>query len=350
MTLGLARFSPARARLRPALLLASLVLFAACGEPSGPRTGKLSLNIGGLPTGTAGQVTLTGPASYSRVVSATEVIANLKPGDYTITAAPVLNGKTRYSALASTQTVTIQKSNVPVDASVAYTVSSAVMTVTVAGTPTGGAAAIRVTGPDNFSQTLTTTTTLDGLEPGSYFIVAPEIVVADQRFTANRSSQQVQLTPGLNATIVALQYTQITGNLTFAVTGLPNGISADISVQGPVASYVVGATSDLVGVRAGQYTVTVKSVTTGLTTYIPNFSTQTFTLAAGATSTVNVSYTPSDGPLNLSSRRTRTPYRSSPVAMHSCVCSRARTRPTMSRLRYASGFTRARHSLTPCRS
>src|SRR5215216_6603059 len=101
MTSGLARFSSASARRRPALIFASLALIAACGEPSGPRTGKLSLSISGLPTGTAGQVTLTGPSNFSRVVSATEVVANLKPGDYTITAAPVLNGKTRYSALAA---------------------------------------------------------------------------------------------------------------------------------------------------------------------------------------------------------------------------------------------------------
>jgi len=299
MTLGPSRYPSLRARVRPALALALLALVAACHESNGPRTGKLALNIAGLPTGTNAQVTLTGPANFSRVLSTTEVVANLKPGEYTITAAPVFNGQTRYSALAATQTVTIEKSNVAVDASVAYTVSSAIMTVTVTGTPVGGAAAVRVTGPNSFSQTLTTTTTLEGLEPGSYFIVAPEIVVADQRFTASPTSRQVQLTAGLNPTTVPISYAQITGTLTFAITGLPNGISADISVAGPVSSYVVGTSSNLVGVRAGQYTITVKSVTAGLTTYIPSFSTQTFALAAGATTVVAITYTPSDGPLNL---------------------------------------------------
>lgn len=299
MTLGIARLSSATARLRPAFILATLAIIAACSESNGPRTGKLSLNIGGLPTGTAAQVTLTGPANFSRVVTATEVVANLKPGDYTITVAPVFNGQTRYSSLTPTQTVTIEKSNTPVDASVAYTVSSGAMAISITGAPTGSAAAVRVTGPNNFSQTLTTSTTLDGLEPGSYFIVAPEITVADQRFTANRSSQQVQLTAGLTPTPVAIAYSQITGDITFSVTGLPNGISADISVTGPVASYVVGTTSDLKGVRAGQYTVTVKAVTVGTTTYVPNFSSQTFTLGAGATTVVAVNYTATDGPLNL---------------------------------------------------
>ena len=300
MTSGLARFaSSTRMGLRPALLLASLVVLASCENSSGPRTGKLSLTVTGLPTGTAAQVTLSGPANFSRVITGTEVVANLKPGEYTLTASSVLDGLTRYSSISGSQTITIAKSDVPVEAAVAYAVSSAVLTVTVSGTPTGEQAAVRITGPNGFSQTISTTTTFGGIEPGSYFIVAPEIVANQQRFTANRSSQQVQLTPGLNATNIVITYSQITGNLTFSVNGLPNGVSADIGVTGPVASYVVGNTSDLVGVRAGQYTVTVKTVVAGTKTYIPNFTSQAVTLAPSATVVVLVNYTVSDGPLNL---------------------------------------------------
>ena len=298
---GLARlaFSARPELLRPALVLASLFFLASCDNSNGPRTGTLSLTVTGLPSGTPAQVTLTGPASFSRVVSATEVIANLKPGEYTIKPASVLNGVTRYSSITLPQTVTITKSNVPVEASVAYTVSSAILTVTVAGVPAGTAAAVRVTGPNSFNQTVATTTTFEGIEPGSYFIVAPEIVASQQRFTANRGSQQVQLSAGLTATNIVIQYSQTTGNLTFSVTGLPNGVTADIGVTGPVASYIVGSTSDLIGIRAGQYTVTVKAVTVAPTTYIPNFASRAITLAAGATADVAVTYASSDGPLNL---------------------------------------------------
>ena len=297
---GLARLASfARPGLRSALVLASLFALGSCDNSNGPRTGTLSLTISGLPTGTAAQVTLTGP-SFSRVVSGTEVIANLKPGQYTITPASVLNGLTRYSSITPPQTVAIPKSNVPVEASIAYTVSSAILTVTVAGAPAGTAAAVRVTGPNSFSDTVATTTTFEGLDPGSYFIVAPEIVASQQRFTANRPSQQVQLSAGLTPTTVAIQYSQSTGNLRFSVNGLPNGTAADISVSGPVApSYLVCATSELIGVRAGQYTVTVKSIAVATTTYIPNFASRAVTLAAGATADVAVNYAASDGPLNL---------------------------------------------------
>lgn len=281
------------------LLAACTAALAACNDSSGPRTGKLSLTITGLPTQAAAQVTLTGPNNYSKVITATDVVAGLKPGQYTIAATSIRDGQTRYSPLTDSQTVTIAKSNVAVEASVAYAVSSAVLMVTVDGTPAGAAAAVRVNGPNGFAQTVSASTTFDGVEPGVYVIIAPEIVANQQKFAASPGSRQVQLTPGLNATTVSVIYAQTTGNLTFAVSGLPAGVTGDISVTGPAASYVVGNSGDLVGVRAGQYTVTAKSVTSGGSTYIPSFTSQTVTLSPAATVVVTVNYTRNDGPLNF---------------------------------------------------
>lgn len=289
--------SAALMRLRPALVLGALAL-ASC-ESSGPRTGKLSLTVVGLPTGTSAQITLSGPANFARVITTSEVIANLKPGDYKLSGASVLNGVTRYSPLPDTQTVTISKSETPVDASVTYALSSGVLNLIVNGAPTGATPAIRITGPNGFSQTIAATTTFAGLEPGIYFIVAPELVVNGQRFTANRSTQQVQVFASLNPQLVPISYSQVTGNLTVSVSGLPAGVTADVNVTGPVASYTVGASSDLVGVRAGQYTVTANSVVVGSITYIPSSSSQTVTLAPGATVVVAITYAGDDGPLNL---------------------------------------------------
>ena len=87
--------SAAQARLRVAVLLVSAGLVASC-EPTGPRTGKLSVTIGGLPSTTSAQVTLKGPANYSKVLTGTEVVANLKPGEYSIIATSVRSGNTCY--------------------------------------------------------------------------------------------------------------------------------------------------------------------------------------------------------------------------------------------------------------
>jgi len=291
--------SDARWLRRATLLAASTALLASCNDSNGPRTGKLSLTVGGLPSTVAGQVTLTGPNNYSRVLTTSDVIANLKPGDYTIAAASVHDGLTRYSPLADTQSVTITKSNVPVEASVAYAVSSAVLTVNVLGAPTGATPAVRITGPNGFSKTISESSTFAGIDPGFYNISAPSITADQQLFTATPGSRQVHLGPGLNPTSVTVSYAQITGTLTFAVTGLPAGTQAAISVTGPAAPFIVDNSGDFVGVRAGQYTVSVKAVSSGGVLYIPSFTEQTISLAAAATIVVSVNFTRSDGPLNL---------------------------------------------------
>jgi hypothetical protein len=283
---------------RMALVAGSVAALASC-DSNGPRTGRLSLTISGLPTGTGAQVTLTGPNNYSRVLTATEVVASLRPGAYRITAESIRDGSTRYSPLADTQTVTIPKSSVPVEAAVAYAVSSAVLAVTIDGAPASTPPAVRISGPNGFSRTIPASATFIGIDPGFYLIVAPEILSDQQRFAASPSSRQIQITPGLTPTNVAVRYAQTTGNLTFAVNGLPDGLAADINVTGPTASYVVGGSSNLVGVRAGQYTVSAKVITNDGAFYIPNFTSQLVTLSAAATVVVTVNYTRSDGPLNL---------------------------------------------------
>ena len=69
-----------------ALLLACcLALLAACGggddddddHPPGASTGSLMVTIGGLPGGVAGAVTVTGPASYSKTLTASATLAAL---------------------------------------------------------------------------------------------------------------------------------------------------------------------------------------------------------------------------------------------------------------------------------
>jgi len=286
------------ARLFKSLGLLAVALVAAC-EPSGPRTGKLSLVLSGLPANVPASVTLSGPNNYSRVLTANDVVANLKPGEYKVSAASIRDAGMRYSPVVDTQTVTITKSNTPVQVDVPYVLSSAVLTVNISGAPSAATAAVRVTGPNGFNQTIAATTTFTGVDPGTYVIVAPEIVSNQQRFTVSPATRQIQIVAGLNPVGVQVAYAQTTGDMTFNVTGLPAGATADISVTGPAASYVVGASGDLIGVRAGQYAVNVKSVSSGGVLYIPNFTSQTFTVAPAASVIVNVSYSRSDGPLNL---------------------------------------------------
>ncbi len=286
---------------RIALFVGAVAVLESCGDSNGPRTGTLSLTISGLPVNAPAQVTLSGPNKFSRVLAATEVVAGLRPGAYHISAAPIRDGATRYSPVADTQTVTIGTSDVPVEASVDYAVSSAVLIVTVDGAPASKPADIRVVGPNGFSQTVTASTTFNGIDPGYYLITASDLLADQQRFSPTPSTRQVQLVPGLTPTTVQVTYAQTTGNLRFVVNGLPDGVAADLSVTGPApaASFTVGASRDTVGVTSGPYTVKAKSVTANGASYVPNFASQTITLSAATTAVVTVNYARSDGLLNL---------------------------------------------------
>ena len=70
-------------------------------------TGRLEVTIAGLPTGADGAVTVAGPNGYTRQLTASSTLAELQPGSYTVTAAEVTNGGTRYTATPATRNVAV---------------------------------------------------------------------------------------------------------------------------------------------------------------------------------------------------------------------------------------------------
>lgn len=104
---------PRFSRPWPALLLACcLALLAACGgghhdHPPGAATGSLTVTLGGLPAGVAGAVTVTGPASYSRQLTASATLTDLAPGAYAVGAASVAYGTGSLAPTPATQQVQV---------------------------------------------------------------------------------------------------------------------------------------------------------------------------------------------------------------------------------------------------
>lgn len=95
-----------------ALLLACcLGLLAACGGGDDanpvPGSGSLNVTIGGLPAGVAAAVTVTGPASYSKLLTASGTIDGLAPGAYAVSAASVLQGTASLVPVPATQQVQV---------------------------------------------------------------------------------------------------------------------------------------------------------------------------------------------------------------------------------------------------
>ena len=70
------------------------------------------------------------------------------------------------------------------------------LALTISGLPSGIAGQVRVTGPGNFSQAVTTSQTLGALAPGSYTVLGERVVSGALSYTPTPASQAIAVTAG----------------------------------------------------------------------------------------------------------------------------------------------------------
>ncbi len=198
-------------------------------------TGSLAVVVSGLPNGTAGNVTVSGPAGFSRTVASTTTITGLIPGSYTVSALAVSVGATTYTPASASQTVNVVASPVAAGATVTYTVPGGAVTVSASGVPSGAVPVFTFTGP-GVSRTLNGAGTVTGLSAGTWTVAASSVVDAGITYTPTPTSQTVAVTAGGNAatsfsyaapptTPSGLNYTISNVYLTQAIQKLDNSVA-----------------------------------------------------------------------------------------------------------------------------
>ncbi len=119
------RWTPSWRAARSLLLLGLVAgTLAACAstEPDVGPPGSLTLTVGGLPTGSTTDITISGPNGYSSTQTmgtAPVTITDLEPGDYTITGTGFTAGGISYVPIPATQTAEVT-SDAATDASVGF--------------------------------------------------------------------------------------------------------------------------------------------------------------------------------------------------------------------------------------
>lgn len=138
------------------LLACCLGLLAACGgghdhhPPPPATTGSLTVTIGGLPAGVVAAVTVTGPASYSKALTASTTLDGLAPGAYAVSAASVAYGTGSLAPTPATQQVQVS-AGATASASVAYA-ASAPLALALQEVASGLSAPIFLTAPPGDSR------------------------------------------------------------------------------------------------------------------------------------------------------------------------------------------------------
>lgn len=267
---------------------AALVLAACSGDgPSDPGSlaaqyGSLTVTISGLPDGAPASVTVTGPGTFSRTVTATTTLTQLAAGSYTVSATDVMHNGATYTGAPASQSFAVAAGASVTTPSVSYGLATGSLSVTLAGLPQSTSAVIVVSGPEAYSRTLSAATEIVGLKPGTYSIEAREVQLTNARYAATPGTQQVQVSATLAPSLAHIVYAQSTGSLAIGISGLPSGAAAAVTVTGP-GNYSRAVTEETVidNLVPGTYTIAANHVTVG-SVFMPAPPLQQVPVAASA--------------------------------------------------------------------
>ena len=244
------------------------------------QVGRLMLQSTGLPGGSAPVLRVVG-TGIDRSVTGPGAVDSLPVGTYTVSAAPVLVGNEKWVSTPASQTVTISTGSTST-ASFTYALAPTVVDVPVTGLPNGTNAAIQLTDPAGVSTTVTGSFRVAPATPGRWRQTASAVTTSVAAYAPARTARDTTVSPG-DTLPFGVQYSITTGSLAVAVTGLPTGANGAVTVTGPGNfSRALTATTTLVLLTPGTYTVSAASVSTAGGTYSAAPSTQTVNVVASA--------------------------------------------------------------------
>ncbi len=201
---------------------------------AGAGTLEVTTATSGSPVDPSGYtVSVDGGAAVAIGVSASRTIGGLAPGAHSV----ALGGVAGNCAVQgqNPRGVTITESETTTVAfAVQCSATTGSLAVTVAGLPAGVDAAVTVTGPGSYSEQLTATGILDGLDPGQYAVGAADVGRGGATYAPSPRNRTVAVEAGATAT-VTITYAAVSGgslnlriagvNLTQSVQSFDNAVA-----------------------------------------------------------------------------------------------------------------------------
>lgn len=284
-------------------LLGALVLTLSACQTGGTQPpeedgfGALGVVVAGLPAGAAADVTVTGPGGFSANVTATETFGGLAPGSYTVTAANVTADGVQYEGAPAPATVNVVEDDVAVSTVTYAAVSTEPgnLELTITGLPGGVDGDVNVTGPDGFDENATASTTFEDVDPGVYSVAAQQVTDGADVYAPTVSGSPATV-PAAGSATVTVTYTYLdpalSGTLQVNVTGLPDGVPADVDVTGPSFAETITESTTFPGLTPAFYETVANDVVDGGLTYTASVDVPSALVIPDETTTVTVTYLP----------------------------------------------------------
>ena len=184
-------------------------------------TGTLEVTTAstGSPADASGYtLSLDGGGAVAIGVNATRTFGGLAPGSHSVALGGIAGNCAAQGQNPRTATITAAQTS-----TLAFTVECSAATgglaVTIAGLPSGAAAAVTVTGPGDFTEQLTATAALDGLAPGQYTVAAADVSSGGATYRSTPANRTVAVTEGATATVTVTYAAEPTASLNLWIPG-----------------------------------------------------------------------------------------------------------------------------------
>jgi hypothetical protein len=207
--------------------------------------GSLLLTLKATPSDfisiTKAAVEVTGPANYRKTIDGTQVLSNLKPGDYTIKAIRMINNGYGYLPEVLEQTVKVEI-NQQTSVLLNYRAVSGKINVSLRGLPMSASGIVEgnltITGSDGVMRLVKSSSTLADLAAGAYSVASNDLAVGSDNYRAKLSSSSVNVAIGAESGLSA-SYSKLIPDISNPSSNLV-GLSSDVNAESSEGMVSIG--------------------------------------------------------------------------------------------------------------
>jgi type II secretory pathway pseudopilin PulG len=266
-----------------------------------PVTGALRLGISKPQSMSANpRVRVTGPdPSLPQTLTESATLENLVPGQYGVSPEDILDNGVRFRGTTSPGNPTVQAGQTAA-VQVDYAPVSAKLTIVLqAGGQGYPSPQVRLQGP-RLNRNLGTygTHSLDDLAPGDYTLRASPVQDNLYTYAPAPLERATTLVAGERKT-TTLTYQPTTGALRVSVTGVPQGATPRVALNGTPLAFDGTGQATVPYLAPGTYTLLAENVSHGGYVYAPTSPTTSVSVAAGSLATQPITYARLNGTVTV---------------------------------------------------